>query len=256
MGKKILLISVYGMEMVECGGTLALNAQKGGESYVSFMFGGGAMKDSDIRPIGKQCLEDAAKILGVKKYFFNNFERGRIDVTYEQKVTLCRVIREVKPEIIITQDPEHCQHDLDPDRRQAMVLILEAIALASRDFALEQTPGLAPHPIAKIYYMTPENPNCTVNVADTWHLKEEAFAALHEQMDFVGKHFERGLGVKQLQALVPNYQELKTYSEKGTAVYCAIQKAEAMYYGVGGHGNFALAEQFRFEGRFELEQLI
>jgi N-acetylglucosamine malate deacetylase 1 len=42
---------------------------------------------------------------------------------------------------VITQDPEHSQHDLDPDRRPAMTLLLESLALAARDFALDAMPG-------------------------------------------------------------------------------------------------------------------
>ncbi|TXT44093.1 MAG: LmbE family protein, partial [Spirochaetes bacterium] len=154
MGKTILLLGVYGMEMVECGGALAVNAQKGGRSFASIMLAGKQMKEN--------CLK-AAEILGVEKVFFNEFQRGEVDLRHDYKIALIKVIRETKPDIVITQDPEHVLHDLDPDRRPAMTLILEALALASRDYALDETPDLSPHPIPNIYYMSPVNPNCTLD---------------------------------------------------------------------------------------------
>lgn len=246
MGKTILLLGVYGMEMVECGGALAINAKNGGESYASIMLAGEQTQKDVLK---------AQEVLGVKKVYFNEFERGMVDLRYEYKVKLIKVIREVKPDIIITQDPEHVLHDLDPDRRPAMTLILEAIALASRDFALEDTPGLAPHPIPKIYYMSPLNPNCTVNVAEVWDLKEKGMDVLEAQMEFSGHHFEKNLSSKELDVLVPGFKDLDSYYKKGRMAHSQIDRAIHMYYGVGGHGNFALAEPYRFDGKFEFDEL-
>ncbi|KAF5047138.1 hypothetical protein DSECCO2_463500 [anaerobic digester metagenome] len=246
MGKRLLLLGVYGMEIVECGGALAINAKNGGESFASIMLAGGQMKEN---------VESVAEILGVKKVFFNNFKRGMIDFSYDFKVELCKVIRETKPDIIITQDTEHCIHDLDPDRRPAMILILEAIALASRDFALDEMPGLEPHPVPKIYYMSPLNPNCTINIADVWDLKEKGMDLLISQMEFSGKHFEEKLTEKELNVLAPGFKDLDSYYKKGRMVHHSIDSAIHMYYGIGGHGNYALAEPYRYEGRFEFEEL-
>ena len=43
-GKKILLLGVYGMEMVECGGVLCKNARNGGISHASIMFASEGMQ--------------------------------------------------------------------------------------------------------------------------------------------------------------------------------------------------------------------
>lgn len=246
MGKRVLLLGVYGMEMVECGGALAVNARSGGESFASIMLAGNQMKAN--------CLK-AADILGVKKVYFNGFERGEVDLRHDYKVELIKVIREIRPDIVITQDPEHVMQDLDPDRRPAMTLILESLALASRDYVMDATPGLEPHPIPKIYYMSPVNPNCTINVADVWDLKEKGMDVLVSQMEFSGKHFETNLSAKELDILAPGFAGLKSYYEKGRTVHSAIDKAIHMFYGVGGHGSFALAEPYRFEGKFEFTEL-
>ena len=46
--------------------------------------------------------------------------------------------------IILTQEPEHYMSDLVPGRRPFMVLVLEAISLAGRPYALDELPGLKP----------------------------------------------------------------------------------------------------------------
>ena len=51
----MLLIGVYGMEMVECGGVLHKNVMAGGASHASILFAGPKMREG---------LEKSAAILG------------------------------------------------------------------------------------------------------------------------------------------------------------------------------------------------
>ncbi len=57
---------------------------------------------------------------------------------------MTQVIREFQPGIILTREPEHYMSDLVPGRRPFMVLVLEAISLAGRPYALDELPGLKP----------------------------------------------------------------------------------------------------------------
>lgn len=246
MGKKMLLLGVYGMEVVECGGALAINAKNGGESYASIM-----LSSERSRPQ----ITDAAAVLGVKM-FFPGFQYGYVDVSPESKKKLVRIIREVKPDIIITQDPEHSYHDLDPDRRQAMILILESIALASRDFALDEMPELEPHPIPTIYYMTPHHPNCVVDISSVWEQKTEAMDVLQSQMEFSGRHFAESVDPDALEKIVPGFSNLASDYEKGRAVHKILDQAVHVYHGLATHGHFALAEAYKREGNFHLKELI
>ena len=246
MGKTMLLLGVYGMELVEAGGALALNVKNGGKSYGSIM-----LADAE----SQRDVAKAAEVLGVEQVYFNNFHYGEIDFDHASKVALVRVIREVKPDVIITQDPEHCQIDLDPDRRPAMTLIQEAIALASRAWALDETPGLEPHPIPTIYYMSALNPNCILNIASVWNLKQQGMDVLESQMEFSGRHFEKTLSPEELDVICPGFAELPTYYEKGRKIHAAIDRALHMYHGICGHGSYALAEHYRREGQFEFKEL-
>ncbi|MGG0938653.1 GlcNAc-PI de-N-acetylase [Brevibacillus centrosporus] len=246
MGKKMLLLGVYGMEVVECGGALAINVQNGGESYASIMLSSEKSRSQ---------ITHAAEVLGVHMHF-PGFQYGYVDVSPESKKKLVRIIREVKPDIIITQDPEHSFHDLDPDRRQAMVLILESIALASRDFALDEMPELDPHPIPTIYYMTPHHPNCVVDISSVWELKNRAMDVLHSQMEFSGRHFEESIEQKALETLVPGFSTMPNDYEKGRAMHRVLDQAIHVYHGLATHGHFVLAEAYKREGNFHLKELI
>ena len=248
MGKNILFIGVYGVEMVECGGAMAINARKGGRSFVSLMLTTKASQEN---------VKAAAEALGIEKVYFNEFKHGEVACDHAHKVALIKIIRETKPDVIITQDPEHCVSDLDPDRRPAMTLILESIALASRNtFAVDELAGYEPHPIANIYYMRPLNANCTVNVAEVWDLKQKGLDALEQQMEFSAKHYERKLSPKEIAILVPEFSESDSYYKKGRLIHGAVDKATHMHYGLGSHGKFVLAEPYRYEGIFELHELL
>ncbi|SDJ50960.1 N-acetylglucosaminyl deacetylase, LmbE family [Ferrimonas sediminum] len=247
MSQRILLLGVYGMEMVECGGALAINAANGGHSFASIML---------ARPEMQRDLHQAAEVLGIEQLFFNEFERGGVDLRPDYKLALCRVIRQTRPDIIITQDPQHSFEDLDPDRRPAMGLILEAIALAGRDYGLEAMPELQPHPVATLYYMSPSQPNCSVSLATVWQKKEQAMDCLSSQMTFSGQHFSERLSEQEQQALCPGFAELPSDYHKGREVQRAMDKALHLHTGLGSHSRFALAEPYRRQGLFELNELM
>lgn len=243
---RMLLLGVYGMEVVECGGALSKNVLEGGKSFASIML---------TREKARPQIQKAAEILGVE-IGFTYFTGGEVEVTPAAKKKLVRVIRETRPDVIITQDPEHSYHDLDPDRRLAMLLILESIALAARDFALDDMPELKSHPIPTIYYMSPEHPNCVVDVQEVWDKKEAAMDELKSQMEFSGKHLETYFGSKALEAVVPHWKELDDYYIKGREAHKNMDRALHLYHGVLSHSSrFTLAEAYRREGKFQLKNL-
>ncbi|WP_405110369.1 hypothetical protein OG559_30325 [Micromonospora sp. NBC_01405] len=244
MGSRVLLIGVYGMEIVECGGALAANLAAGGESHAALM-----VCDEDMRP----GVSAAADVLGVPVEFLG-FRQGHVAVDEAHKRALVKVIRTVRPSIVITQDPEHSLTDLDPDRRPAMTLVLEALGLAGRGFAADD--GLAPHPVPTIYYMTPSRANCVVDIAPYWPLKVAAMNSLRSQLEFSAAHWENELRPADLEALVPGYAQLEDAYERGRALHEVLDRATHIYHGVGHHGRYAFAEAYRREGDFHLPALI
>ena len=243
---RMLLLAVYGMEVVEAGGALAKHADAGGRSFAHVMLS---------RPTSRPDVERAAAHLGVE-VTFGDFVYGDVNVDVPSKMALVRVIRETRPDIVITQDPEHSLHDLDPDRRPAMTLLLESLALAARDFALDAMPGIASHPIPTIYYMTPHHPNCVVDVSDVWARKERAMDELQSQMAFSGHHFDQRYRPEHLESMVPGWASLPGDEARGRAMHRLLDQVTHLHAGAGGHGRFAYAEAFRREGKFHLDALI
>ncbi len=240
----ILLFATFGLEVVECGGALAKNVQRGGRSHAAVL-----LCREEMRPQ----VREAAGILGVEVEFLG-FGYGEVTPDVTSKKRLVEVIRRVRPDIIITQDPEHSFTDLDPDRRQAMVLYLEAIALASRDFATEEK-GLPPHPIPTIYYMMPSRPNCVVDITPVWELKRRAMEKLEAQMRFTSSVFKGRFPREALQTLLPG-GVLADDLELGRELHREMDKALCLYHGLLGHGSRAVfAEPYRREGYFNFDYL-
>lgn len=242
----ILMLATYGMEIVECGGALAKNARAGGRSEAAVLL---------ARDAARPQIEAASDVLGVRVRFLG-FASGTITPDLPSKKLLVRVIREVRPDIVICQDPEHSFEDLDPDRRQAMILYLEALALASRDFALEEMTPLAAHPIPTVYYMTPLRPNCLVNVADVWDLKEKAMSQLRSQMAFSAQVLRQKLGGPAVRTIVGDPATHGDDAGLGTELHRQMDRAFHMYHGMLTHGSFAFAEPYRRQDKFHFERLI
>lgn len=245
-GKKILLLGVYGMEMVECGGVLHKNVIHGGISHASILFADPKMQEG---------LEKAAAVLHCSIEYLG-MDTGTISASLDEKMEVIRVIRSFRPDIIITQDPEHCISDLDPGRRPAMTLILEAMALAGRDFACDKLPDLKPHRHFSVYYMTPENPNCLVDIAPSWKEKCEAMDMLESQLEFIAELAEGTKEEAQYAQLIPGFTEMETRLERGRAIKRLMDQAFHLYHGSTGHNHVLLSEAYRREGMFVLEQLF
>ena len=244
--ERVLLLGVYGMETVEAGGALALAVDAGGEAHSAIM-----LARQESRPE----VAEAAKTLGATIEFFD-FEAGSVEATREAKKVIVDVVRRFRPDIVITQDPEHSMEDLDPDRRQAMTVILEGIALAGREFAVDELGGRPPHKIPTIYFMTPSRPNCVVDIGSAWERKEAAMDALESQMAFSGGHFATMLDADEAERLVPGFAQLPSDAERGRAVHREIDRAVHLSHGIPAHGSVVFGEAYWRMGRFQLERPV
>lgn len=242
----LLVLATYGLEVVEVGGAVARHVRAGGRAHATVTL---------ARPEARDQITRAGAVLGTTVQFMG-FTVGTVNPDVESKKRFVRVLREVRPDIVITQDPEHSFHDLDPDRRQAMILYLEAIALAGRDFAPEQLTELEPHRIPTIYYMTPERPNCVVDITDVAETKERALAELRSQHAFSARMMRGRLSSEVLSRIagVPVDADEESL---GLAVHRRTDQALHLYHGLMSHSARAvLAEAYRREGLFTLSHLV
>ena len=244
-GTRLLLLGVYGMEMVECGGTLCKNARMGGVSHASILFAGEKMREG---------LDKAAPILDCT-IEYQGMNSATVSANLEEKLQLVRCIRRFRPDIIITQDPAHSAEDLDPGRRPAMTLLLEAMALSGRDFVGDTT-GLEPWGGFTVYFMTPEHPNCLVDISEVWQEKCAAMDALTYQLEFIGELMEGSRRKPQYAMLIPGFDELPDHLSIGTAAKRLQDQAYHLYYGSTGHDDVFLSEAFRRSNKFVLDNLI
>lgn len=243
-GNRILLLGVYGMELIECGGALLKNVQSGGVSHASMLFCGEKMRRD---------LAKSAEILQTTVEYLD-MDAGEVTGSREERLKIVSVIRRFKPDIIITQDPEHCVSDLDPGRRPVMDMILEGIALAGRNYAVDECGGYPPHGHASIYYMSPSTPNCLIDIFDVWEEKCAAMDCLESQLEFCGTLYDRIDG-DRMEKLVPEWRSLNTPLEKGTAAKRVFDKAYYLYHGSTGHYDVIFSEAYRREGAFIFSRL-
>lgn len=245
---KVLMLASFGLEVVECGGALAAHAEAGDEVHAAVLLS---------RPTSRPEVREAARILGVHEIEFLDFPYGEYEVDVASKCKIVELIRRVKPDIVIIQDPVHAQHDLDPDRRIIALLYTESFALAGREWHVEECGGHDPRPVGSIYYMTPEEPNCVIEISKYFERKQKALAALSSQMKFIAKFTGRQVDEEALHTLVPDLEEkAENPEELGLELYTQFDKAIALYHGMAGHSGAVLGEAYRREGPFVLDRLL
>ncbi len=245
---RVLMLASFGLEIVECGGTLALHVQAGDDVHAAVLLS---------RPESRPQVTEAANILGIGGVEFLDFPYGGWTVDVDWKRRIVELVRRVRPDIVITQDPHHAQHDLDPDRRLIALLYTEAFALAGRDWDVEACGGHAPHLVGAIYYMTPEHPNCVVEISQTFALKQQALAVLGTQMAFSAQMIEQKTRPETLRFVVPDYDEIKDDKVAlGLALHQQFDRSLALVSGLAGHSGAVLGEAYRREGVFVLEGLL
>jgi len=243
----VLMLASFGLEIVECGGTLARHIQAGDTVHAAVL-----LSRLESRPQ----VKEAAAILGIEDVEFLDFPYGEwtVDVTWKERIV--SLVRRIRPDVVITQDPHHAQHDLDPDRRLIALLYTESFALAGRDWHIQECGENAPHLIRNIYYMTPEHPNCIVEISETFDLKQKALATLGSQLEFSANMIEKIASPEALRHMLKDYDTLtKNKLELGLALHTQFDLALALSNGLAGHSGVVMGEAYRREGAFKLDKL-
>jgi LmbE family N-acetylglucosaminyl deacetylase len=120
----------------------------------------------------------AAEILGVSRVRFLNFEDGYLQPDLNARREVVSVIREVRPDVVVTSDPTNFFHREDrinhPDHRIAGQIVCEAVYPASGNpmyypELLER--GLSPHEIKELWLTLTAQPNMMIDVTETWDFK-------------------------------------------------------------------------------------
>lgn len=195
--KRILVIAAH-PDDIEFGaaGSIAKWASEGAEVTFCLVTDGSAgsnQPDADLAELVRvrqqeQCA--AAEILGVKNVRFLGYKDGALQPTLELRRDLTRVIREIRPDRVLVQDPTtvffqsfYINH---PDHRAAGEAAVYAVfpSAGTRPiFAELLAEGLEPHDVAELYLDLTLAPDTFVDISDFIEQKIQALLCHKSQLD-------------------------------------------------------------------------
>ena len=206
-----------------CGGTIARWAQAGHKVfYCLFTRGDKGSNNPSIPPHQLAILREkeqrsAASLLGVMGVEFLDYRDGEILPSMKARKDVVRVIRRLRPDILVTCDPTHYfvrdTYLNHPDHRMAGQIVLEGYFPAAGNpmfFPELIAEGLDPHSVREIWISLAQHPNTTVDVTDTWPKKVQA---LKEHRSQIGDPLALDERMKNRRTIdsseeFPRYEEL------------------------------------------------
>lgn len=149
------------------------------------------MKPADLIEIRRREQIASAEAVGVKDVRFLNYKDGSLTPTLELRRDLTRVVREVRPQIVITFDPTtiftmentYINH---PDHRatgEAAVYAVFPSAESRPIFPELIAEGYEPHKVQQLYLVLSSHPNLIVDVSATHARKLDALRKHQSQLN-------------------------------------------------------------------------
>jgi LmbE family N-acetylglucosaminyl deacetylase len=177
-------------------GTIARYAAEGAEIYYLILTDGSKgsadpeMTAKRLKAMRQEEQQAALKILGGREVFFLDYVDGELEVTQKLKCDIVRVIRKVKPELVITMDPSmiysanrgYINH---PDHRAAGQAALDAVFPLARDhlaFPDICEEGFMPHKTLSVLLINFDRVNYYCDITNFIDKKVSALAAHASQM--------------------------------------------------------------------------
>ncbi len=176
-----------------CSGTIARFVHSGYRAqYVLATSGDKGSDDRNATPEQLATTREAeqhaaAKILGVEEVTFLRHHDGEVEVSIPFRREIAKVIREGKPDVVLTFDPWQ-RYQIHPDHRVVGQTTLDAVA-AARDhmyYPEQLTDGLTEHRAHNVYFFATDNPNYYVDITETMELKIAAILAHTSQVKSEG----------------------------------------------------------------------
>jgi LmbE family N-acetylglucosaminyl deacetylase len=178
-------------------GTLASFAKDGADvHYLILTDGSSGTSDKSLSPkelvkIRRAEQQAAVKAIGGKQAHFLDYPDGQLEVTMQLKKDIVRVIRTVRPDVVITMDPSmlysvsrgFINH---PDHRAAGQATLDAVFPLARDhlaFPDLYKSGLEPHKTKTVLLTNFDNRNYIVDISKTFDKKIAALKAHASQVE-------------------------------------------------------------------------
>jgi LmbE family N-acetylglucosaminyl deacetylase len=189
------------------GGTIAKYAREGVRVSVIIATSGQAGRSAglaatpdELGRIREDEARAAGRFLGVAAIHFLGYTDGRLDEADETEVEekVVRLIREERPDVIITFGPEGAGNEHRDHRRISRIATRAIVTAANPDeFSGQIEAGLTPHLVKKFYYMSgqeapwrkmsvPFMPITTIiDISDLVDTKVEAFKLHRSQQEWL-----------------------------------------------------------------------
>src|SRR5919106_1234735 len=179
------------------GPTIALLARAGARvDYVVTTDGAKGTEDTSVTPERLSATRRAeqraaADILGVSEIVHLDYPDGYLQPTLELRRDITRQIRRLRPDVVITQNPQrrldHNPFVGHPDHLATGEATLASVYPAARDHLnfpeLWRDEGLEPWKVRQVLLTGVEEPNLWLDVADTFDTGLRALLAHESQVD-------------------------------------------------------------------------
>jgi LmbE family N-acetylglucosaminyl deacetylase len=194
--KKILVILAHPDDPeFFCGASLIRWARAGHEIHYVLLTNGNKGGNDDLQPEQLRSIRQkeqlqAAAIIGVRHVQFLDHEDGFLMSTLEIRREIVRIIRQEKPDILVTCDPTLLYNWFGrinhPDHRAAGQVVLDAVYPAAGNShyfpELQEKEGLQPHTPSEVWISLPLVATTVLDVTDTWDIKIKALKEHQSQI--------------------------------------------------------------------------
>lgn len=195
--KNVLCVIAHPDDIDFCaGGSVAKWVSEGASVYYYILTNGNkgtsdrSIQPDQLRDMRRNEQRAAAQLLGVRDVFFNNFEDGGLEVSQQVKHDIVRIIRQVKPDTLVTFDPSmlyqaefgmvnHSDHRAVGQAAMDAVYPLARDHLSFPDLLME---GLQPHNVATLLLINWAVANTYVDISMYMDKKLSAIAAHTSQV--------------------------------------------------------------------------
>lgn len=172
-----------------CGGTLSLWADQGVHlTYCVLTSGQKGTHDLGMHPerlarIREREQRAAGRVVGTKEFVFLGHQDGELERSKALTGEVCRVIRQHRPDLIVTQDPWR-EYQLHPDHRVAGWSAMDGL-IAARDhlfYADQLDRGLKHHRVRRVLLFGTAEPNVWFDISTTIGRKIRAITSHKSQV--------------------------------------------------------------------------
>lgn len=148
--------------------------------------------DADLNALIQTRIDEqtaSAKVVGVTDVRFLGYQDGILEPTMALRKHITKVIRDVKPQVVVTFDPTtlfagggYINH---PDHRATGQATIDAVFPSAETrpiFSDLLDEGLEPHKVNKLFLMLTDHVNYPVDISDTFERKLDALRCHKSQL--------------------------------------------------------------------------